>query len=97
MTTFTLQYDDNELDIIDKINKAIEPHGLKFEDDGEVHDGFIVFHVKTIERPVTNEQAEAHNLAALIADYIEAAGRTSHGSSVHFSIDNAVNNYKQLL
>ena len=37
-----LNYDDSGIDIVDKINKALEEHGLWFQDDGEEHDGFRI-------------------------------------------------------
>jgi len=40
--TIRLEYDDNAIDIIDAMNEALEEHGLKFEDDGKEHDGFII-------------------------------------------------------
>ena len=37
-----LDYDDDVLEIIDKMNEAFEIYNLKFEDDNEAHDGFII-------------------------------------------------------
>jgi hypothetical protein len=42
MNTVRIDYDDDQLDIIDKINKALEVWGLRFEDDMQEHDGFIL-------------------------------------------------------
>ena len=45
-----VDYDDTALDIMDKINAALEEHGLKFEDDELPHDGFELFALRKIER-----------------------------------------------
>ena len=41
-----LNYDDNGVDIVDKINEALKEHGLEFEDDEEPHDGFNILTLK---------------------------------------------------
>jgi hypothetical protein len=38
-----LDYDDQGIDIMDKVNKALKVHGLTFEDDGLPHDGFNLY------------------------------------------------------
>lgn len=37
-----IDYDDDQLEIVDKINEVLEEHGLKLEDDMQDHDGFII-------------------------------------------------------
>lgn len=37
-----IEYDDDQLEIIDKINDVLEEYGLKLEDDMQEHDGFIL-------------------------------------------------------
>lgn len=41
--TLRIDYDDNGLDAMDKVNEALEEHRLKFEDDEKPHDGFCLF------------------------------------------------------
>jgi hypothetical protein len=41
--TMRLDYDDNGLDIIDKVNSALQLYGLEFKDDDQEHDGFCIF------------------------------------------------------
>lgn len=38
--TLRIDYDDNLLDVIDKVNEVLEEVGLRFEDDGKDHDGW---------------------------------------------------------
>jgi hypothetical protein len=42
------EYDDQCLDIIDKINKALEEHNLMLECDEKEHDGFELFRLRKI-------------------------------------------------
>lgn len=44
-----LNCDDNELDIIDKINAGLKPIGIVLEDDGDAHDGYVILNVKVEE------------------------------------------------
>ncbi len=41
-----IEYDDDALQIMENVNKALAPHGLSFVDDDEAHDGFIVMELK---------------------------------------------------
>lgn len=43
---FRIAYDDNVLDIVDKISAALRPHGLEVVFDEEEHDGFELCEVK---------------------------------------------------
>lgn len=47
--TLRVAYDDNVCDIIDKLNAALEEHGLKFEDDEQPHDGFNILTLRRVE------------------------------------------------
>lgn len=49
MKKITVEHDDNAIDVIDKVNKALKEHRLVFEDDGEEHDGFVVLKLKERE------------------------------------------------
>lgn len=37
-----IEYDDDILNILDKVNQAISDYGFIFEDDGNPHDGFCI-------------------------------------------------------
>lgn len=41
-----LEYDDDHLEIIDKINVALASHGLRLQDDMQEHDGFIILNLR---------------------------------------------------
>jgi hypothetical protein len=41
-----IEYDDDVIRIIDKINKALEEQNLKLEDDMQEHDGWIILKLK---------------------------------------------------
>jgi hypothetical protein len=49
MNEVRLEYDDQALDIIDKMNRALFVEGLRFEDDGEEHDGFMILNLVEVE------------------------------------------------
>lgn len=38
-----IDYDDDQLDVVDKINVALKSHGLSFVDDDQTHDGYCLF------------------------------------------------------
>jgi hypothetical protein len=38
-----VEYDDQLDGVVDKVNGVLAAHGLKFEDDGKEHDGFIIY------------------------------------------------------
>lgn len=42
-----VDYDDDQLDVVDKINAALRCHGLAFVDDGLTHDGYCIFTLRT--------------------------------------------------
>lgn len=45
-----LEYDDDTIAMLDKINRALETRGLKLVDDGEVHDGYILLTLVEVSR-----------------------------------------------
>lgn len=52
MEQLRIDYDDDGLDIIDKVNTFLAPHRLSFVDDGKDHDGYCLFTlVETQEQP----------------------------------------------
>lgn len=46
--TFRIEYDDDGLTIIEKVNEALKDHGLRFETDDEPYDGFQPFKLKSL-------------------------------------------------
>lgn len=44
-----LDYNDNPIDIIDKVNAVLAAEGLEFVDDGKEHDGFCLFELRRKE------------------------------------------------
>ena len=38
-----IQYDDEMMDVMDRINVLLKSHGLQFNDDGLEHDGFVIY------------------------------------------------------
>lgn len=42
--------DDDPLDVVDKINKALRSHGLTFVDDALSHDGYCIFTLSSTDR-----------------------------------------------
>lgn len=38
-----VEYDDQLDGVVDKVNGVLEAHGLRFEDDGNEHDGFCIY------------------------------------------------------
>ena len=51
MTTIQIDYDDDTLAVISKINQALAPHCLELEDDNEDHDGFIILNLVELRPP----------------------------------------------
>ena len=43
-----IDYDDDQLNVIEKINKALKAHGLVLVDDGLPHDSYCIFTLQTI-------------------------------------------------
>jgi len=44
-TQFRINYDDQSIDIFEKVSKALSPFGIVVKDDGEEHDSFMIFNV----------------------------------------------------
>lgn len=40
-----IDHDDGALDVITKVNEALESYGLSFDDDGLEHDGFVLLNL----------------------------------------------------
>jgi hypothetical protein len=38
-----IDYDDDQLNVVEKINKVLKAHGLALVDDGLFHDGYCIF------------------------------------------------------
>jgi hypothetical protein len=51
MSDLRLDYDDHLTDAMDKVNAALAKVGLRFEDDGLPHDGFVLYTLKKIAVP----------------------------------------------
>ena len=47
--TLRINYDHDLIEIIDMVNKALEEHGLRFEDDDQYHDGYNILTLKRVE------------------------------------------------
>jgi hypothetical protein len=50
MPQIRIEYDDDALRIIEKINRALAEKGLKIQDDEQLHDGFCIFDVVEIKK-----------------------------------------------
>ena len=50
--TLRIDYDDDALDIMDKVNAMLKSFGIQFINDEKPHDGFEIY---TIEKENTNE------------------------------------------
>lgn len=47
--TLCIDYDDDALAIMDRVNVILKPHGLVFENDEKDHDGFVVYNFKELK------------------------------------------------
>jgi hypothetical protein len=47
--TIRIEYDDDVIHIIDKINKTLAPHNFTLKDDMQEHDGWIILTLEKIE------------------------------------------------
>lgn len=47
-TPIRIDYDDDQLNVIDKINKALKAHRLVLVDDDLPHDGYCIFTLQAI-------------------------------------------------
>jgi hypothetical protein len=48
MTQIRIEYDDDQLNVVDKINTALKHHGLVLVDDGLPHDGYCLFTLQAV-------------------------------------------------
>jgi hypothetical protein len=46
-----IEYDDDQLNVVEKINSALKAHGLVLVDDELPHDGYCIFTLRTITPP----------------------------------------------
>ena len=44
-----IDYDDDQLNVIEKINKVLKPRGIVLVDDGLSHDGYCIFTLQAIK------------------------------------------------
>ncbi len=45
-----IEYDDDQLNVIEKINRALKQHGLALVDDDLPHEGFCLFTLQISEQ-----------------------------------------------
>lgn len=50
MSKIRIEYDDDAIRIIEKINLALAEKGLKIQDDEQFHDGFCIFDVVEVKK-----------------------------------------------
>jgi hypothetical protein len=48
MNQVRIEYDDDQLNVVDKINTALKRHGLVLVDDGLLHDGYCLFTLQAV-------------------------------------------------
>ena len=52
MEQLRIDYDDNALDIMDKVNDFLAPYHLMFVNDEQFHDGYEIYHMtQTKDQP----------------------------------------------
>jgi len=47
-TQVRIEYDDDQLEVVDKINSALRAHGLVLVDDDLPHNGYCLFTLQAI-------------------------------------------------
>jgi hypothetical protein len=52
-----VDYDDAPNDVVDKINAVLAAYGLQLSDDGQVHNGFILYSLVNSAPAVDNDVA----------------------------------------
>ena len=50
MNQVRVEYDDDQMDVVCKINKALKQHGLALVDDGLPHEGFCIFTLQAVAK-----------------------------------------------
>jgi hypothetical protein len=53
-----INHDDDPADVMDRVNAALAPHGLRFADDGGIHDGQVVYHLESRAPRIVVEEEE---------------------------------------
>ena len=81
-----LQYDDNLDDAMGKVNAALESHGLQFVDDGQEHDGFMIY---TLEKTPASDSSPVSFALEDVNDIMEGLG---NGNAEQLLLDMATGN-----
>lgn len=50
-----IEYDDDQLNVVEKINRVLKPHGLVLVDDDLPHEGYCIFTLQAISKPERRE------------------------------------------
>lgn len=53
MATLRIEYDDDALAIMEKVNKVLEEYGLEFKNDELPHDGWEIYEL--VEKEIIDE------------------------------------------
>jgi hypothetical protein len=59
MTTIRIEYDDNLIDVVDRVAEAVEPFGVKIENVPGDKDGFELYTVEKTSESVNEEMLAA--------------------------------------
>jgi hypothetical protein len=51
-----IDYDDDQLNVVEKINRALKAHGLVLVDDDLPHDGYCLFTLRVIPVPTETKR-----------------------------------------
>jgi hypothetical protein len=51
MNQVRIEYDDDQLNVVDKINAVLKRHGLVLVDDGLPHEGYCLFTLQAVVTP----------------------------------------------
>lgn len=46
-----IDHDDSVIDIVDALNAVLAGTGIRLEDDGKEHDGFVIYQVVMEKKP----------------------------------------------
>lgn len=64
MNPIRIEYDDDQLNVVEKLNEELKPHGLAFVDDELPHDGYQLLTLQmTCKLPSSGGTAPAELLA----------------------------------
>lgn len=50
MNQVQINYDDDQLEVVDKINKVLKQHRLVLVDDGLPHEGYCIFTLQDVAK-----------------------------------------------